>query len=362
VARIRTVKHELYSDEKVSEVSIQARYLFIGLWSFSDDMGRHNYSPKEIRGLVFPHDKDISDQQVAQWLRDLDKADLIRIYEVETKRYIWLPQFLRHQRIDKPSHSYIPPHPRDRKPDCQCIACKIERQELNPPKHYKPNGRDVPAGTSRRVVESQNLRVGESENPRIEDSTTRRLADSICTGMEWNGGTGMEWREREEQNQNPSSLEVKTESQNQPRATNAEDRRAQIAALHEISIRVLELVGLPSNPMLLDAVTESVRVKSRSEGVSIEESARQIAGKACIVKRDSPPESWLFWFRDAKYDFVPQGDSRLKDRRYEARPTCGHCHEGWEYVTVTIDGQPQQRMRRCEDCRKLWADQNYSSD
>lgn len=52
MARIRTVKPEFWTDEKIVECSIPARLLFIGLFNFADDKGCLERSPKRIKIVV----------------------------------------------------------------------------------------------------------------------------------------------------------------------------------------------------------------------------------------------------------------------------------------------------------------------
>jgi hypothetical protein len=56
MARIRSIKPEFWTSEKVMECSLQARLFFIGLWNFCDDYGRHPTSAKQLKALVFPGD------------------------------------------------------------------------------------------------------------------------------------------------------------------------------------------------------------------------------------------------------------------------------------------------------------------
>ena len=68
MARYRTVKPELYSDEKLCEVSRDCRLLFIGLFNFADDKGRMAYAPKLIKMEIFPGDEDVTPKQVSVWV------------------------------------------------------------------------------------------------------------------------------------------------------------------------------------------------------------------------------------------------------------------------------------------------------
>ena len=72
MARIRTVKPETFSSYSLAQVSIEARYLFIGLWTEADDEGRLIDSPKRIAGDLFPHDEGIDEVNVTAWIDDLE--------------------------------------------------------------------------------------------------------------------------------------------------------------------------------------------------------------------------------------------------------------------------------------------------
>lgn len=106
VARIRTIKPDFWTSEQVLECSTNARLLFIGLWNFCDDSGRHVLSPKTIKAQVFPGD-DISLENVRGMLDELSRNGLIELYSVEGKEYFQVTGW-HHQRIDKPQS---PKHP-----------------------------------------------------------------------------------------------------------------------------------------------------------------------------------------------------------------------------------------------------------
>jgi hypothetical protein len=106
MARIRTIKPEFWSDEKVVECSLNARLLFIGLWNFADDAGRQEDSARQIKMKVFPGD-DFSAAEIEEMLRELSDNGLLIRYTVENKRYIQVKGW-RHQVINKPQSSKIP--------------------------------------------------------------------------------------------------------------------------------------------------------------------------------------------------------------------------------------------------------------
>ena len=170
-------------------------------------------------------------------------------------------------------------------------------------------------------------------------------------------------RVRESKNQNQGQ-NLKTENQNLPgkeeskdnktNLANLEEGRSALRVLAEIAMRTLALLHLSDKPLLLETLTNSIKVKARSKSCTYESAAQQIAARAAFVATESPPDDWVQWFFDARYEYVPQGDKRLKDQRLEARPTCGgsRCSEGWE--TVKVNGAAV--LRRCPDCVRLWRD------
>jgi hypothetical protein len=101
VARIRTIKHEIWDDHAVGDVSLEARFLFVALITQADDDGRLPGSPKWIDSQVFPYDEDSRIGDIREWIAELDGVDLVIAYEVGGKRYIQIRNWTKHQSIDK---------------------------------------------------------------------------------------------------------------------------------------------------------------------------------------------------------------------------------------------------------------------
>jgi hypothetical protein len=106
VSRIRSIKPEFWSSEQVMECSTNARLLFIGLWNFCDDAGRHPLAPKQIKALVFPGD-DFSVDDIARMLDELSTSGLITTYTVDGKEYLYVTGWS-HQKIDRPQKAKFP--------------------------------------------------------------------------------------------------------------------------------------------------------------------------------------------------------------------------------------------------------------
>lgn len=107
MARIRSIKPDFWTDEKVVELSAFARLLFIGLWNFADDDGRMQYSPKKIKMQIFPADT----LDISELFGEIRRESLINIYVVDDIEYLEIVNFSKHQKIDKRTPSKLPKNP-----------------------------------------------------------------------------------------------------------------------------------------------------------------------------------------------------------------------------------------------------------
>lgn len=118
MARIRTVKPEFWTDEKIVELSFEARLFFIGLWNYADDYGILEWSPKRIKMQLFPADNI----NIIELLHELHVAGLIIVYtesqlippnlsEYERALYFKVCGWDKHQKVDKraPLKRPLPP-------------------------------------------------------------------------------------------------------------------------------------------------------------------------------------------------------------------------------------------------------------
>lgn len=102
--RIRTIKPEFWTDDKVLEISIPARLFFIGLWSFADDHGVIENKPRSLKARLFPADNI----GVEPLIQALAQQKMIILYQVEGQNYLMVTNFLKHQVIDKPRKNSLP--------------------------------------------------------------------------------------------------------------------------------------------------------------------------------------------------------------------------------------------------------------
>lgn len=105
--RIRTIKPEFPQSESIGRLSRDARLLFIQLWTIADDAGRFRASSRALASLLYPFDDDAR-KLMDRWIEELEKENCVRRFEHEGSTYGEIPNWLKHQKIDRPSPSRLP--------------------------------------------------------------------------------------------------------------------------------------------------------------------------------------------------------------------------------------------------------------
>lgn len=109
MARIRSLKPELWLSPQVMNLSHPARLLFIGLITQADDEGRGPADIRRLKAAIFPGD-DVTTAQVTEWLKELVDNLLITLYAVQQSGQLFqLPTWHLHQAINRPRPSTYPP-------------------------------------------------------------------------------------------------------------------------------------------------------------------------------------------------------------------------------------------------------------
>lgn len=107
MARIRSIKPSIWTDERFVQLSPTARLLVLGMISHADDDGRLLASPQRLGGIVFPTD-DFTPARIKAWRDEIADVGLIKVYMVGKVEYACFPRWQRHQRISKPQPSTLP--------------------------------------------------------------------------------------------------------------------------------------------------------------------------------------------------------------------------------------------------------------
>ena len=102
MARQRMIKPKFWEDTKIGKLTWGARLLYIGLWNFSDDLGVVIGNPIWLKTRIFPYDQ-IQVQQFEKMLSELTINGFICQFSYMDEDFIYLPNFVRHQTINRPN-------------------------------------------------------------------------------------------------------------------------------------------------------------------------------------------------------------------------------------------------------------------
>lgn len=108
MARIRSIKPEIRTSEKVTSWPIEVRYFWIMLWGYVDDYGKGRDNARLIKADSYPLDDDITAKDVERMMKILEKDRVIRRYTVEDKQYFLILNWSEHQKPSHPAKSPIP--------------------------------------------------------------------------------------------------------------------------------------------------------------------------------------------------------------------------------------------------------------
>ena len=105
MARARNIKPGFFRNADLVELPMEARLLFIGLWTLADREGRLEDRPKQIKMEIFPADSVDCDALLGQ----LASTGMVARYEVDGKRYLQVVNFTKHQNPHRDEKTSIVP-------------------------------------------------------------------------------------------------------------------------------------------------------------------------------------------------------------------------------------------------------------
>lgn len=110
--RIRSIKPEFWRSPDITNLAIEDRLLFIGLWSYVDDNGVGRDDVAAIVADLFATDMFRDPREtvarVSRGLSNLFTAGRIARYVVDERPYLSITNWEKHQRIDKPARPRYP--------------------------------------------------------------------------------------------------------------------------------------------------------------------------------------------------------------------------------------------------------------
>lgn len=112
MARKRMIDPNIWESEDFSQLSLLGKILFIGMFSLADDEGRGKANPAYIRSKVFPYETEkvrLADIKTA--LSEIGRSMSVVFYADNGASYYALSNWMKWQKIDKPTPSAIPAPP-----------------------------------------------------------------------------------------------------------------------------------------------------------------------------------------------------------------------------------------------------------
>ncbi|MFC8182428.1 hypothetical protein ACFULT_26450 [Rhodococcus sp. NPDC057297] len=182
--RIRSIKPEFWRSDDITDLDIEDRLLFIGLWSYVDDNGVGKDKLADICADLFAADLERDPREtfarVSRGILNLTERGLLHRYSVDSRPFLEIVSWKNHQRIDKPGKA--------RYPDSTSENAEFARPSRDPRETLAPG-----------AVEQRNRGAEEKESSSAKPP--RKDVDELCFHLHAriiaNGGKatiGEKWR------------------------------------------------------------------------------------------------------------------------------------------------------------------------
>lgn len=110
--RIRSIKPEFWRSDDTDQLDWSTRLVFIGLWSYVDDNGVGLYKLPSIVADLFANDFSLDPietlNRVSTALDALESRQMITRYSVGNKAYVYVFNWVKHQRVNNPNKPRFP--------------------------------------------------------------------------------------------------------------------------------------------------------------------------------------------------------------------------------------------------------------
>ena len=179
MARIRSVKPELFHHEGLASCSPHARLLFIAMLQLADREGRFRWLPMQCHSHAFPHEPGIDVSSLAEELR---AVGCIKAYRAGDKTFVDVANFTRHQRVPSSERPSTLPRPTEK------TLTTFVRHDVAQP------------ATRSKKKRASSKGADDEKNPGTQDSSAEKTLTGFVSigGMEvWKDGKGKNGKERE---------------------------------------------------------------------------------------------------------------------------------------------------------------------
>ena len=175
----RILKETICTSETIDNLSVEAERFFYRLLVNCDDYGLMDARPRILRARCFPLRVDqISDDDIAGWLAELEEAQLIAGYRVGNHPYLELSTWAKHQQIRAQRAKYPQPSAGERCSFISAINCnQMNATELGCPRN-PIQSESNPIGENTRVATRADADASAKEKPREDRALWDALKDA----------------------------------------------------------------------------------------------------------------------------------------------------------------------------------------
>jgi hypothetical protein len=174
--RIRSIKPEFWRSDDITELPLEDRLLFIGLWSYVDDNGVGKDKLASIAADLFAGDLENDPHEtfarVSRGLQQLASAGRVTRYTVDGTAYLHVTNWERHQRVDRPNKPRYPVPTSDN---------AVPRETPAEPSRHS---RETPSsGTGEQGNRGTGEQLSSSAPADAEETTPAPDVEAICTHL-----------------------------------------------------------------------------------------------------------------------------------------------------------------------------------
>lgn len=146
----RIIKESVCSSDTIDQMSWFEECFFHRLWTACDDYGRMDARPTILKSKLFPLKERLSLKDIQNALQKMVDIGCVRLYECDSKPYLYLPSWEVHQQVRAKRSKY--PSPEDAcnhmiSHDIKCTRNPIQSEsesESNPSNSAEPQSASAP--------------------------------------------------------------------------------------------------------------------------------------------------------------------------------------------------------------------------
>jgi hypothetical protein len=261
----------------------------------ADDFGVLALDHLELKAKILPYengDADIIGQLLDSEIlpRGLAQVFTIPLDRAEPRRYLFITNFLKHQRIDRPGHPELPGW------------VKV----------------DTPATYLQRILANRQSSLDFAGN----STNVRRMLDEYSTNVRGGReGKGVEGRGSEGRGAEPEAVEIRSSEnqnpplENQPSSMTADPSPITIDAeelplgdlsAEQLAKGMMDKLSFSGGPSDLRIWSDAIKFKARDAPMPLGEAYSRILTSALTAKKRGEFEKPTFWMKDGCYDHKPK--------------------------------------------------------